>query len=123
MWASTVGAFISILSYRLVSASSALIGLAIIWRSGTAFAGSGLENERSTVNSSDKLYWRQFILLGIGMVAYTICRAGFPVGLAAMGKQFQWTAFEVGILSTIFLLGQAIIDIPAGYWADSLDRW
>jgi MFS family permease len=74
------------------------------------------------VKSSDTPYWRQFILLGIGMVAYTICRAGFPVGLAAMGKQFQWTAFEVGILSTIFLLGQAIIDIPAGYWADSLDR-
>lgn len=56
------------------------------------------------------------------MIAYTVCRAGFPVGLAAMGKQFQWTAFEVGILSTIFLLGQAIIDIPAGSWADSLGR-
>jgi MFS family permease len=56
------------------------------------------------------------------MVAYTICRTGFPVGLAAMGKQFQWTAFEAGILSTIFLLGQAIVDIPAGYCTDHLDR-
>ena len=74
------------------------------------------------VNTSTRGYWRQFVLLGVGMIGYTICRSGFPVGLAAMGKQFEWTAFEVGILSTIFLLGQAIIDIPAGYWADSLDR-
>jgi MFS family permease len=74
------------------------------------------------VTSSNAPYWRQFILLGIGMVAYTVCRAGFPVGLAAMGKQFEWSAFQVGILSTIFLLGQAIIDIPAGYWADRFDR-
>jgi MFS family permease len=74
------------------------------------------------VHSNNAPYWRQFIFLGIGMIAYTVCRAGFPVGLAAMSKQFEWTAFEVGILSTIFLLGQAIIDIPAGYWADSLDR-
>jgi MFS family permease len=81
------------------------------------------ENARNTVPKiSDAPYWRQFILLGLGMVAYTMCRTGFPVGLAAMGKQFQWTAFEAGILSTIFLLGQAIIDIPAGYWADRLDR-
>jgi MFS family permease len=74
------------------------------------------------VSSGNAPYWRQFIFLGIGMIAYTVCRAGFPVGLAAMGKQFAWTAFEVGILSTIFLLGQAIIDIPAGYWADRFDR-
>ena len=81
-----------------------------------------MTNERRTVHSNNAPYWRQFIFLGIGMIAYTVCRAGFPVGLAAMSKQFEWTAFEVGILSTIFLLGQAIIDIPAGYWADSLDR-
>jgi MFS family permease len=74
------------------------------------------------MESGNAPYWRQFIYLGIGMIAYTVCRAGFPVGLAAMGKQFEWTAFEVGILSTIFLLGQAIIDIPAGYWADVFDR-
>ena len=67
-------------------------------------------------------YWGQFICLGLGMVVYTICRSGFPVGLAAMGKEFQWTAFEVGVLSTIFLLGQALIDIPAGFWVDRLDR-
>lgn len=67
-------------------------------------------------------YWRQFFLLGLGMLGYTICRTGFPVGLAAMGKEFQWTAFQAGILSTIFLLGQALIDIPAGYWADRFDR-
>jgi MFS family permease len=73
-------------------------------------------------NDSNRPYWRQFLYLGLGMVAYTVCRTGFPAGLAAMGHQFQWTAFEVGILSTIFLLGQAVIDIPAGYWADRLDR-
>jgi MFS family permease len=80
-------------------------------------------NARTTVTEIGSApYWRQFVLLGIGMLFYTMCRAGFPVGLAAMGKQFQWTAFEAGILSTIFLLGQAIIDIPAGYWADRFDR-
>ena len=52
-------------------------------------------------------YWRQFLFLGLGMVCYTICRSGFPVGLAAMGKEFQWTAFEASVLATIFLLGQA----------------
>lgn len=67
-------------------------------------------------------YWWQFLFIGIGMTAYTICRVGFPVGLSAMGKEFQWTAFQAGVLGTIFLLGQAIIDIPAGYWADRFDR-
>lgn len=71
---------------------------------------------------SSRPYWWQFIWLGLGMVGYTICRTGFPVGLAAMGQEFSWTAFEVGVLSTIFLLGQALIDIPAGYWTDRLDR-
>ena len=72
--------------------------------------------------ASNRPYWRQFLFLGLGMIAYTICRTGFPVSLAAIGKEFHWTAFEAGILSTIFLLGQAIIDIPAGYWADRFDR-
>jgi MFS family permease len=71
---------------------------------------------------SSRPYWMQFFYLGLGMVGYSICRMGFPVGLAAMAHQFDWTALEVGILSTIFLLGQALIDIPAGYWIDRLDR-
>lgn len=71
---------------------------------------------------SNRPYWRQFLYLGLGMVVYTVCRTGFPAGLAAMGREFHWTAFEVGVLSTIFLLGQAVIDLPAGYWADRLDR-
>lgn len=74
------------------------------------------------MTQSNAPYWRQFLLLGIGMLAYTICRSGFPVGLAAMGKAFQWTPFEVGVLSTVFLGGQALIDIPAGYWVDRFDR-
>lgn len=73
-------------------------------------------------SESNRPYWRQFLFLGLGMVCYTICRSGFPVGLAAMGKEFQWTAFEASVLATIFLLGQALIDIPAGYWVDRLDR-
>src|ERR1700722_7845809 len=72
------------------------------------------------VNTDNTRYWRQFLLLGIGMIVYTICRAAFPVGLAAMGKQFQWTAFEVGILRTIFLLRRRLIEIPAAERADSL---
>src|ERR1700739_2083766 len=71
---------------------------------------------------SNRPYWGQVLFLGLGLVWYTVCRAGFPVGLAAMGKQFQWAPFEAGVLATIFLLGQALIDIPAGYWVDRLDR-
>jgi MFS family permease len=71
---------------------------------------------------SNRPYWWQFLFIGLGMVMYTMCRTGFPVGLSAMGKEFQWTAFQAGALRTIFLLGQALIDIPAGYWADRLDR-
>jgi MFS family permease len=70
----------------------------------------------------DRAYWLQFLFLGLGMVGYTICRVGFPVGLAAMSREFEWSAFQVGVLSTIFLLGQALVDIPAGYWADRFDR-
>src|SRR4051812_19474417 len=71
---------------------------------------------------SNRPYWWQFFFLSIGYITWTACRIGFPVGLSAMGKQFAWTSFEVGILSTVFLVGQAAIDIPAGYWADRLDR-
>jgi MFS family permease len=74
------------------------------------------------LTQNDRPYWRQFLWLGLGMVVYTMCRSGFPVGLAAMGKEFDWSAFQAGVLSTIFLLGQALIDLPAGYWADRLDR-
>lgn len=73
-------------------------------------------------SGSNRAYWAQFLFLGLGMVAYTICRTGFPVGLAAMGKEFDWSSFQAGVLATIFLLGQALIDIPAGYWVDRLDR-
>lgn len=73
-------------------------------------------------DETNRKYWLQFLFLGLGMICYTICRSGFPVGLAAMGKVFQWTPFEAGVLATIFLLGQAIIDIPAGYWVDRFDR-
>jgi len=72
--------------------------------------------------SSNRPYWWQFFFLALGMIGYTICRTGFPVGLAAMGRQFHWTAFEAGVLATIFLLGQALVDIPAGYWVDRFDR-
>jgi MFS family permease len=73
------------------------------------------------INES-KSYWVQFFYLGLGLFFYTICRMGFPVGLAAMARQFDWSAFQVGVLSTIFLLGQALIDVPAGYWIDRFDR-
>lgn len=74
------------------------------------------------MKTEDLPYWRQFLWLGLGMLAYTVCRVGFPVGLNAMQKEFSWTAFEVGVLSTIFLAGQALIDIPAGFCMDRLDR-
>jgi MFS family permease len=71
---------------------------------------------------SNTRYWWQFLFICLGYIAWTTCRIGFPVGLSAMGKQFAWTSFEIGVLSTVFLLGQALIDIPAGYWIDRLDR-
>jgi MFS family permease len=71
---------------------------------------------------SNTRYWWQFFFICLGYVAWTTCRIGFPVGLSAMGRQFAWTSFEIGVLSTVFLLGQALIDIPAGYWIDRLDR-
>ena len=73
-------------------------------------------------NGSSRAYWLQFFFLGLGMLGYTVCRTGFPVGLAAMAHEFGWSAFQASILATIFLLGQAFIDIPAGYWVDRLDR-
>jgi MFS family permease len=79
-------------------------------------------NEIYMIPATSRPYWYQFFYLGLGMVAYTICRTGFPVGLSAMAKEFQWSAFEVGVLSTIFLLGQALVDIPAGYCVDRFDR-
>src|SRR5579875_239918 len=77
---------------------------------------------RAEENVSDRPYWWQFLWIGLGMVVYTSCRVGFPVGLNAMGKDLHFSAFQASVLGTMFLLGQAIIDIPAGYWVDRFDR-
>lgn len=74
------------------------------------------------MSNSNRPYWWTFILIGVGMFVYTIDRTGFPVGIAAMGKEFHFTVLEAATLGTVFLLGQAIIDIPAGYWLDRFDR-
>lgn len=69
-----------------------------------------------------KHVWIQLTILGIGYVIYAANRLSFGVGLKAMAKQLHLALFQVGILSTIFTLGQALIDIPAGYLADKLGR-
>lgn len=66
--------------------------------------------------------WIQLTILGLGYVIYAANRLSFGVGLKAMAKHLQMTVFQVGILSTIFTLGQALVDIPAGYLADRLGR-
>lgn len=66
--------------------------------------------------------WLQLTILGLGYVIYAANRLSFGVGLKAMAKQLNLAVFQVGILSTIFTLGQALIDIPAGYLADRLGR-
>jgi MFS family permease len=64
----------------------------------------------------------QLLLLGIGLTFYTLNRYAFPIGLNDIGKAFHFTLVQALTLGTVFLLGQAIIDIPAGYMTDKLNR-
>ena len=57
-----------------------------------------------------KIVWFQLFLLALG------------VGLKAVAASISLTAVQLGTISTIFTLGQALIDIPAGYLADRFGR-
>ena len=68
------------------------------------------------------IIWVQLILLAVGYAFYSANRLSFSVGLKAIAAQLALTPIEVGTIGTIFTLGQAIIDIPAGYLADRFGR-
>ena len=68
------------------------------------------------------IIWVQLLLLALGYAFYSANRLSFSVGLKAIAAQLALTPIEVGTIGTIFTLGQAIIDIPAGYLADRFGR-
>lgn len=53
---------------------------------------------------------------------YSANRLSFGVGLKAVAASLSLTAVQLGTIGTIFTLGQALIDIPAGYLADRFGR-
>lgn len=69
-----------------------------------------------------KILWFQLFLLAIGYAFYSANRLSFGVGLKAVAASLSLTAVQLGTIGTIFTLGQALIDIPAGYLADRFGR-
>ncbi len=69
-----------------------------------------------------KVIWLQLFLLALGYAFYSANRLAFGVGLKAVAGQLALSAVQIGTLGTIFTLGQALIDIPAGYIADRFGR-
>ncbi len=69
-----------------------------------------------------KIVWVQLFLLALGYAVYSANRLAFGVGLKAIAGQLALTTVEVGIIGTIFTLGQALIDVPAGFLADRFGR-
>ncbi|MBN3801528.1 MFS transporter [Paraburkholderia sp. Ac-20336] len=58
----------------------------------------------------------QLVTVGIGYLIYSMNRSAFPIGLHSIAKSLGFSVQQVGTLATIFLLGQALIDVPAGLW-------
>ena len=69
-----------------------------------------------------KIVWFQLFLLALGYAFYSANRLSFGVGLKAVAASISLTSVQLGTISTIFTLGQALIDIPAGYLADRFGR-
>ena len=69
-----------------------------------------------------KVLWFQLFLLALGYAFYSANRLSFGVGLKAVAASLSLTAVQLGTIGTIFTLGQALIDIPAGYLADRFGR-
>lgn len=66
--------------------------------------------------------WLQLLFLALGYAVYSANRLSFGIGLKAISKELALTVVQVGFLGTIFTLGQALVDIPAGYLADRMGR-
>jgi MFS family permease len=58
----------------------------------------------------------QLITVGMGYLIYSMNRSAFPIGLHSIAHSLGFSVQQVGTLATIFLLGQALIDVPAGLW-------
>ena len=69
-----------------------------------------------------KIIWLQLFLLALGYAFYSANRLSFGVGLKAVAASLSLTAVQLGTIGTIFTLGQALIDIPAGFLADRFGR-
>lgn len=80
------------------------------------------QNSKFHLPKIPAIIWIQLLLLAIGYAFYSANRLSFSVGLKAIAAQLALTPIEVGTIGTIFTLGQAIIDIPAGYLADRFGR-
>lgn len=76
------------------------------------------QNSKFHLPKISAIIWIQLLLLAIGYAFYSANRLSFSVGLKAIAAQLALTPIEVGTIGTIFTLGQALIDIPAGYLAD-----
>lgn len=69
-----------------------------------------------------KAVWVQLFLLALGYAFYSANRLSFGIGLKAVASQLSLTALQLGTIGTIFTLGQALVDIPAGFLADRFGR-
>ena len=82
-------------------------------------AGGRPQEDQGTLTKAILL---QIFILGGGFFFYMLNRFAFPIGLGSIGKTYGFNAVEISALGTVLLLGQGIIDIPAGYMADHLNR-
>jgi len=64
----------------------------------------------------------QVILLGICNFFYALNRVGFPAGLSSVSRTYHFSVLQTTTLGTVFLLGQALADIPVGYLVDRVSR-
>jgi MFS family permease len=68
------------------------------------------------------LFLVQFLAVGLGYLLYTFNRTAFPIGLKNISVSLGFSVIEMSTLGTIFLVGQAIIGIPAGFWNNTNGR-
>ncbi|MCI1821618.1 MAG: MFS transporter [Megasphaera sp.] len=74
------------------------------------------------ISKIPRAIWVQLFLLALGYAVYSANRLSFGVGLKAIAGQLALTTVEIGTIGTIFTLGQAFIDVPAGFLADQFGR-
>jgi MFS family permease len=68
------------------------------------------------------LFLVQFLAVGLGYLLYTFNRTAFPIGLKNISASLGFSVIEMSTLGTIFLVGQGIIGIPAGFWNNTQGR-